>query len=148
MNITRLADQCEILVRIHRLSLLFSHYVSLYIPTVMTSLLSDQSQRLWSAHTNPFTLFWGLVLTTPPIFELANQSPLFSQMIFALDQSERSIFPTTNQNADRKVSLWCAYHYCGVIRIFKCFRHSLQWCIDIRQRLFFNRCFSVLPQSI
>ena len=38
MNITRLADQREILVRIHRLSLLFSHYVPLYIPTVMTSL--------------------------------------------------------------------------------------------------------------
>ena len=59
----------------------------------------------------PFTAFWGVVLTTPPIFELANQSAPFSHVMFALDQSERSIFSTTNQKPDQKVSLWCAYHY-------------------------------------
>ena len=63
--------------------------------------------------TNPLPLSRGVVLTTPPIFELANQNAPFSHVIFALDQSERSIFPTANQNADRKVSLWCAYHYCN-----------------------------------
>ena len=59
----------------------------------------------------PSNAFWGVVLTTPPTFELTNQSAPFSHVVFALDQSECSIFPLTNQNADRKVSLWCAYHY-------------------------------------
>ena len=39
-------------------------------------------------------------------------------------------------------------HICGVIRIFKCFHHSLQWYIDVREDFFLNRCCSVLPQSI
>ena len=79
----------------------------------MTSLknTSNQSQRLWSAHTNPLTLFGGVVLTTPPIFELTNHSPPFSHVIFSLDQSERSIFPLANQKPDQRVSSSCAYHY-------------------------------------
>jgi len=43
-------------------------------------------------------------LTTPPIFELANQIAPFSHVIFALDQSQRSIFPLANQKPDRIVS--------------------------------------------
>ena len=59
----------------------------------------------------PFTTFWGVVLTTPPIFELTNHSPPFSHVVFPLDQSERSIFPLANQKPDRRVSSSCAYHY-------------------------------------
>ena len=49
-------------------------------------------------------LFGGVVLTTPLIFELANQNAPFSHVIFALDQSEGSIFQTTNQKPDQMVS--------------------------------------------
>ena len=65
----------------------------------MTSLKNtlNQSQRLWSAHTNPLTLLGGVVLTTPPIFELANQSAPFSQVIFALDQSQTVLKTVLNR---------------------------------------------------
>ena len=52
----------------------------------------------------PLYAFWGVVLTTPPIFELTNHSPPFSHVVFALDQSERSIFPLANQKPDQRVS--------------------------------------------
>ena len=101
----RPTDHRDIFVRLHPFFYKKKRFTPLYIyiPGLMTSFLSDQSQRLWSAHTNPLPL---------PSFELTNQSAPFSHVIFALDQSERSIFPTANQKPDRKVSLWCAYHYC------------------------------------
>ena len=52
----------------------------------------------------PFHAFLGGGFDHPPIFELANQSPPFSHVILALDQSERSIFPLTNQKLDQIVS--------------------------------------------
>ena len=65
----------------------------------MTSFLSDQSQRLLSAHRNPLTVFGEVVKTTPQTFKLANHNAPFSHVIFPLDQSECSIFTSTNQNA-------------------------------------------------
>ena len=88
--IIRLADQRDICVRLHPF-FKEKRFTPLYIPVSMTSFLSDQSQRLLSAHTNPFMLLGG-GFDHPPIFELANQNAPFSHVIFALDQSEGSIF--------------------------------------------------------
>ena len=100
----RPTDHRDIFVRLHPFFTKKKRFTLLYIPGSMTSLLSDQSQRLWSAHTNPYTLFGGVVLTTPPIFELTNHSPPFSHVTFSLDQSERSILPLANQKPDQRVS--------------------------------------------
>ena len=107
--VMRPTDHRDIFVRLHpffypkknRFTPLYILYIYIY-QVLMTSLKNtlNQSQRLWSAHTNPLTLFGGVVLTTPPIFELTNHSAPFSHVTFSLDQSERSILPLTNQKPD------------------------------------------------
>ena len=66
----RPTDHRDIFVRLHpffyQKKSASLHYI--YIPGLMTSFLSDQSQRLWSAHKKPSNAFWGGGFDHPPNF--------------------------------------------------------------------------------
>ena len=66
MNIMCPADQGDILVRLHPFFFKKESHSTIYT-SIDDVTLSDQSQRLLSAHTNPLTLFGGVVLTTPQL---------------------------------------------------------------------------------